>query len=102
MEELSRGLVFLQPPDRGRPARGARSQPIEMVGYRFESAAMIDDMLDALAGTPGALPLLQFAAAKLWDARDRTAPAAHGRELPRDRRHQRRARDARRRRRRAA
>jgi hypothetical protein len=31
---------------------------------------MVDDMLDALAGTP-ALSLLQFAAAKLWDLRDR-------------------------------
>ena len=42
-----------------------------MVGYRFESATMIEDMLDALAGASGALPLLQFAAGKLWDARDR-------------------------------
>jgi hypothetical protein len=42
-----------------------------MVGYRYESAMMVTDMLDALAGTPGALPLLQFAASKLWDARDR-------------------------------
>ena len=38
-----------------------------MVGYRFESARMVEDMLDALEGTPGALPLLQFAAAKLWE-----------------------------------
>ena len=71
MEELSRGLVFLQPPD-AAGLREALTQPIEMVGYRFEQPAMIDDMLRALAGMPGALPLLQFAAAKLWDARDRT------------------------------
>ena len=70
MEELSRGLVFLTAPDRDG-LREALEQPVEMVGYRFESAAMVDDMLDALAHTPGALPLLQFAAAKLWDARDR-------------------------------
>jgi serine/threonine protein kinase len=70
MEELSRGLVFLQPPDRNG-LREALVAPIDMVGYRFESAAMIEDMLDALAGAPGALPLLQFAAGKLWDARDR-------------------------------
>jgi serine/threonine protein kinase len=70
MEELSRGLVFLSTPD---PAglREALVAPVEMVGHRFESAAMVEDMLDALEGTPGALPLLQFAAAKLWDARDR-------------------------------
>ena len=70
MEELSRGLVFLSAPDRDG-LREALEQPVEMVGYRFESAAMVGDMLDVLAGTPGALPLLQFAAAKLWDARDR-------------------------------
>jgi tRNA A-37 threonylcarbamoyl transferase component Bud32 len=70
MEELSRGLVFLSAPDRDG-LREALEQPVEMVGYRFESAAMVGDMLDALASTPGALPLLQFAAAKLWDARDR-------------------------------
>jgi len=71
MEELSRGLVFLQSPD-APGLREALTQPIEMVGYRFEQDAMIDDMLRALAGMPGALPLLQFAASKLWDARDRT------------------------------
>jgi hypothetical protein len=70
MEELSRGLVFLQPPDRNG-LREALVSPIEMVGHRFESPDMIEDMLSALAGTSGALPLLQFAAAKLWDARDR-------------------------------
>ncbi|HEY5951397.1 MAG TPA: protein kinase, partial [Kofleriaceae bacterium] len=70
MEELSRGLVFLQAPDRNG-LREALVTPVEMVGYRFENQAMIEDMLNALAGAPGALPLLQFAAAKLWDARDR-------------------------------
>jgi serine/threonine protein kinase len=70
MEELSRALVFLQPPDRNG-LREALVAPVEMVGYRFESAAMIEDMLEELAGAPGALPLLQFAAAKLWEARDR-------------------------------
>jgi eukaryotic-like serine/threonine-protein kinase len=69
MEELSRGLTFLQPPDRNG-LRDALVAPVEMVGYRFENAAMVEEMLDALAGAPGALPLLQFAAAKLWDARD--------------------------------
>ncbi len=70
MEELSRGLVFLQPPDRNG-LREALVAPIEMVGHRFESAEMIEDMLNALGAASGALPLLQFAAAKLWDARDR-------------------------------
>src|SRR5581483_2605023 len=70
MEELSKGLVFLQPPDRAG-LRDALVSPIEMVGHRFESPAMIEEMLDALGTMPGALPLLQFAASKLWDARDR-------------------------------
>jgi len=70
MEELSRGLVFLSPPDRSG-LREALVGPLELVGYRFENARMLDEMLDALEGTPGALPLLQFAAAKRGDTRDR-------------------------------
>jgi serine/threonine protein kinase len=68
--ELSRGLVFLSPLDRDG-LHEALVRPLELVGYRFETAAIVGEMLDALATTPGALPLLQFAAAKLWGARDR-------------------------------
>ena len=71
LDELARGLEFLQP--LGPAAlRGALVQPLEARGYRFESAAMIDEMLEALASTPGALPLLQFTASRLWETRDRT------------------------------
>ncbi len=70
MEEVSKGFVFLQPPDRVG-LREALVSPIEMVGHRFENPAMIEEMLDALGTMTGALPLLQFAASKLWDARDR-------------------------------
>ena len=69
-EELSRGLVLLSTPDRSA-LREAIEQPLVLVGHRFESSAIVGDMLDALTGTPGALPLLQFSAAKLWDGRDR-------------------------------
>jgi hypothetical protein len=41
-----------------------------MVGYRFESAAIVDEMIHFLDGTPGGLPLLQFTASQLWEARD--------------------------------
>jgi hypothetical protein len=41
-----------------------------MAGFRFELPATVEDMLDHLETTPGALPLLQFAAAKLWENRD--------------------------------
>src|SRR5262249_40077216 len=33
--------------------------------------ALVDEMLDALAHTQGALPILQFTAAELWERRDR-------------------------------
>ena len=69
-DDVSRGLVFLATLDR-TGLREATVQPVEQVGYRFESTSLVDDMLDALGTTHGALPLLQFAASKLWDARDR-------------------------------
>jgi hypothetical protein len=70
MGELSQGLYFLMPP--GRDAlREAIVQPAEMAGYRFETEAMVKHMIDTLANTSGALPLLQFTATKLWESRDR-------------------------------
>jgi eukaryotic-like serine/threonine-protein kinase len=69
MNELSQGLFFLPPPSR-EGQRDAIQQPAEMVGYRFEDPAIIEEMLDHLATTSGALPLLQFTAAKLWESRD--------------------------------
>ncbi len=68
--EVTQGLFFLGPPNR-EGLREAILQPAELAGYSFELAATVDDMLDHLETTPGALPLLQFAAAKLWDSRDR-------------------------------
>ncbi len=69
--ELSQGLFFLGPPSR-EGLREAILEPAQMAGYTFELSATVDDMLDHLETTPGALPLLQFAATKLWDARDKT------------------------------
>ncbi len=70
LDELSRGLLFLAAPDRAG-LREALVQPVEMVGYRYESERMVEAMLSELEATTGALPLLQFAAGKLWDGRDR-------------------------------
>jgi serine/threonine protein kinase len=67
--ELTQGLFFLGPPGR-EGLREAITQPAEMAGFHFELPATIEDMLDHLETTPGALPLLQFAAAKLWENRD--------------------------------
>ncbi len=70
LAELTRGLFFLTPPSRDG-LRDALLQPAEMAGYRFEDPKMIESMLDHLEHTPGALPLLQFAASQLWEMRDR-------------------------------
>jgi serine/threonine protein kinase len=70
VQELTQGLFFLGPPNR-EGLRDAILQPAELAGFKFELAATVDDMLDHLETTPGALPLLQFAAAKLWENRDR-------------------------------
>jgi len=69
MAELTRGLHFLSPPNRDG-LRDALIQPAEMAGYQFEVPAMVEAMLDHLEHTPGALPLLQFAASQLWETRD--------------------------------
>ncbi|WP_257453290.1 serine/threonine-protein kinase [Archangium lipolyticum] len=69
MAELSQGLYFLSSPNR-EGLRDALVQPAEMAGYQFESTGVIDDMLEHLEATQGALPLLQFAATQLWEARD--------------------------------
>ena len=68
-DELSRGLTFLRPLDRAGLA-DAILRPLDLAGYRFESGEIVEEMLSALEGVAGALPLLQFAAAKLWDGRD--------------------------------
>lgn len=70
MQQLARGLVFLPPPDRDG-LREALIQPLDAVGFRFEDPTIADEIVDSLLGTPGALPLLQFASSKLWEARDR-------------------------------
>jgi hypothetical protein len=67
--ELMQGLFFLGPPNR-EGLRDAVMSPAELAGFKFELAATVDDMLDHLETTPGALPLLQFAASKLWENRD--------------------------------
>jgi serine/threonine protein kinase len=67
--EITRGLVFLPPMSRGG-MREALLRPVEASEYRFESPALVSHMVDTLAATPGALPLLQFTAARLWERRD--------------------------------
>ena len=67
--EISRCLCFLSAPDR-ESLRETLLRPAEIAGYAFEDPSIVDDMLQ-VANSPGALPLLSFAAMRLWEARDR-------------------------------
>ena len=64
------GLTLLNPPT-GAALRRALTQPALQCGYRFEDDALIEEMLAEVEGERGALPLLAFAAARLWEKRDR-------------------------------
>jgi hypothetical protein len=69
MADLSQGLVFLSAPGT-EGLEEALVAPAELAGYAFETPAIVQDMLQHLASTQGALPLLQFTASRLWDSRD--------------------------------
>ncbi|WP_437818123.1 nSTAND1 domain-containing NTPase [Sorangium sp. So ce1078] len=70
MTGVSRGLSLLPPLGRDG-LRDALTRPLEASGYRFETAEMVEHMLDTLESTRSPLPLLQFTADRLWEARDR-------------------------------
>ena len=70
MGELSRGLYFLSAPDKEN-LRETLVRPAELAGYAFEDPEIVDEIVQT-AARRGALPLLQFAATRLWDTRDRT------------------------------
>jgi serine/threonine protein kinase/formylglycine-generating enzyme required for sulfatase activity len=54
-----------------RGLRQAIEEPARALGVRFESAALVDALVAEATRTEGGLPLLQFALAELWEARDR-------------------------------
>lgn len=66
---ISRGLHLLRVLSRA-DLREAVVGPARAKGVRFETDAMVDELVGAAADTPGALPLLQFTLAELWQARD--------------------------------
>ncbi|WP_437595011.1 nSTAND1 domain-containing NTPase [Sorangium sp. So ce1000] len=68
--DVTRGLSLLPPMGRDG-LRDALTRPLEAAGHRFETEEMVEDMLGTLERTRSPLPLLQFTAAKLWEARDR-------------------------------
>ncbi len=55
----------------GAALRRALVQPATKCGYRFEDDELVDEMLAEVESERGALPLLAFAAARLWEGRDR-------------------------------
>jgi WD40 repeat protein/tRNA A-37 threonylcarbamoyl transferase component Bud32 len=67
---LQDGLTMLGPPV-GAALRRALVQPAMKCGYRFEDEELVDEMLAEVEGERGALPLVAFAAARLWEQRDR-------------------------------
>ncbi|ATB30376.1 protein kinase domain-containing protein [Melittangium boletus] len=69
-EELPRALHLL-PAMSLAGLREAIVGPARALGVRFESSAVVESLVAATARTEGGLPLLQFALAELWEARDR-------------------------------
>ena len=74
-DEESLGPIFADmtalPTLSGAALRRALVQPATKCGYRFEDDELVDEMLAEVEGERGALPLLAFAAARLWEKRDR-------------------------------
>ena len=46
-------------------------EPLRRAGYEFDDPALPDRIVEEVSGTAGALALLSFTAAKLWELRDR-------------------------------
>ncbi len=63
-------MTVLDPPT-GANLRRALVRPATKCGYRFENDELVEEMLTEVEGERGALPLLAFAAARLWEKRDR-------------------------------
>jgi formylglycine-generating enzyme required for sulfatase activity len=69
-DEIPQALQLLRPlsPER---IREAIVGPAHAAGIRFESESLVETLVNATAQARGGLPLLQFALAELWEARDR-------------------------------
>jgi eukaryotic-like serine/threonine-protein kinase len=66
---MTRGLHLLRVLS-AADLREAVVGPARASGVRYETEAMVNELVDAVADNPGALPLLQFTLAELWCARD--------------------------------
>ena len=63
-------LTVLDPPA-GPNLRRALVQPATKCGYRFEDDDLVEEILAEVEGERGALPLVAFSLARLWEKRDR-------------------------------
>ncbi len=72
LQPILADLTVLRPPT-GAALRRAVVQPGLLCGYRFEDEDLAAEMIEAVARERGALPLLAFAASRLWDERDRAS-----------------------------
>ena len=70
MNAISHEITVLKQPGPDG-LRDAIVQPAAMAGFAFETEGTVDEMVNSLATEMAALPLLQFAAQKLWEARDK-------------------------------
>ncbi|HEY2514428.1 MAG TPA: WD40 repeat domain-containing protein, partial [Polyangiaceae bacterium] len=68
-ERLDHALALLSTPDRAA-LRRILVEPARRAGFVYESDALVEEMVGAVEGRPGALALLSFAASKLWEKRD--------------------------------
>ncbi len=64
------GLTLLTPLT-GLALRRALTQPALDCGYAFEDDTLVEEMTASVKGERGALPLLSFTMASLWERRDR-------------------------------
>ncbi len=67
---LAQGLQLLSTPARQDLLRIV-TEPARRAGYDFEDRDLPAQMVDAVVDQPGALALLSFSAARLWELRDR-------------------------------
>jgi eukaryotic-like serine/threonine-protein kinase len=70
-DDLAQSLYILRPLTEEK-LRQVIIGPARTQGVSFETEAMVDSLVASARSAPGGLPLLQFALAELWDARDVT------------------------------
>ncbi|MCP4678156.1 MAG: SUMF1/EgtB/PvdO family nonheme iron enzyme [Deltaproteobacteria bacterium] len=68
-EEISKALYFLRPLSSER-IREAVEGPARVMDVSFESLELVDTLVESTEQAEGGLPLLQFALAELWEARE--------------------------------